>query len=115
MGFCSTIAPTGGAYASPDRRRYRARSGDLRCTQAAVKTRLAPVVATDNPRLVPQGAQHPAGEVRAQASFHANGAPRQFLERVFETQSPDLSAECDLPVDAESDEVKHFLADGRCR
>jgi hypothetical protein len=38
-------------------------------------------------------------------------APRQFLEGIFETQSPDPPAEGNLPVGGEPDEVKHLLAD----
>jgi hypothetical protein len=48
--------------------------------------------------------------MRAQAGFHANDARCQLLESVFETQAPDPPSEGDLPVDAEPDEVKHFLA-----
>jgi hypothetical protein len=47
--------------------------------------------------------------VRAQAGFHADNARWQLLKRVFETQSPDLSSEGNLPVDAERDQVKHLL------
>jgi hypothetical protein len=65
----------------------------------------------DNPRLVPQRTQRPADKVRAQAGFHADDARRQLLEGVFESQSPDLPPQGNLPVDAEPDEVKHFLAD----
>ena len=54
----------------------------------------------DDPRLAPQRAQVPADEVRAQVSFHADDARRQLLECVFETQSLDLAAEGDLPVNA---------------
>jgi hypothetical protein len=48
-------------------------------------------------------------EVRAQTGFHANNSRRQLLERVFETQSPDLPAEGNLSVDAQRDEAKTFL------
>jgi len=64
----------------------------------------------DDPRLVPQRAQFPADEVRAQAGFHTNDARRQLLECVFETQSPDLPSEGNLPVNAEPDEVKNLFA-----
>lgn len=60
---------------------------------------------------MPQRAEHPADEVRAQTGFHANDARRQLLERVFETQSPDLPPEGNLPVDAQPDKVKNLLAD----
>jgi hypothetical protein len=49
--------------------------------------------------------------MRAQASFHANDARRQLLERVFETQSPDLPAEGELPINTQSDDMKNLLAD----
>jgi hypothetical protein len=49
--------------------------------------------------------------VRVQASFHADDARLQLLECVFETQSPDLLAEGNLPVDANPDDVKNLLAD----
>jgi hypothetical protein len=49
--------------------------------------------------------------MRAQASFHANDARWQLLERVFKTQSRYLPAEGDLPIDAQSDKVKNLLAD----
>jgi len=65
----------------------------------------------DDPWLVSQGAEHSADEVRAQAGFHADDARWQPLERVFETQSPDLPPEGNLPVDAQPDEVKNLLAD----
>jgi hypothetical protein len=48
--------------------------------------------------------------MRAQASFHANDARWQLLERVFETQTPDPPSKSDLPVSREADEVKYFLA-----
>jgi hypothetical protein len=60
---------------------------------------------------VPQRTEHSADEVRAQAGFHADDTPRQLLERVFQTQSPDLLPESNLPVDTEPDEVKNLLAD----
>src|SRR5260221_10616765 len=50
-------------------------------------------------------------KMRAQAGFHANDARRQLLERVFETQAPDLPAEGDLPIDRQSYDVKNLLAD----
>src|SRR6516164_2799415 len=65
----------------------------------------------DDPRLVPQRAEHPADEVRAQTGFHADDARRQLLERVFETQSSDFPPESNLPVDAQPDNVKNLLAD----
>jgi hypothetical protein len=65
----------------------------------------------DDPRLVSQSTEHPADEVRAHASLHADGAWSQLLERIFETQSPDLPAEGDLPIDTKPDQVKNFLAD----
>jgi len=59
--------------------------------------------------------------VSAQASFHADDARLQLPVRVFETQSPDLLPEGNLPVDAKPDNVKNLLADvdadhrqGRC-
>jgi hypothetical protein len=53
----------------------------------------------------------PADKVRTQASFHANDTARQLLERIFESQSPDLSAKSDLPISAKADEMKYILAD----
>jgi hypothetical protein len=40
----------------------------------------------------------------------ANDARWQLLERVFETQSPDLPPEGNLPVDTKPDDVKNLLA-----
>jgi hypothetical protein len=54
----------------------------------------------DDPRLMSQRAEYSADEVRAQAGFHTNNARWQLLKRVFETQSPDLPSEGNLPVDA---------------
>src|SRR5262249_1788215 len=65
----------------------------------------------NDPRLVSQSAEHSADEVSAQASFHADDARLQLLVRVFETQSPDLLPEGNLPVDAKPDNVKNLLAD----
>jgi hypothetical protein len=70
---------------------------------------------------VSQSTEYPADEVRAQPSFHADGAWSQLLERIFETLSPDLTAEGDVPIDVKPDQVKNLLADvdaddrhGRC-
>src|ERR1700731_1590504 len=52
-----------------------------------------------------------ADKVRAQTGFHADDARRQLLERVFETQSPDLPAKGNLAIGAQSDEVKNLFAD----
>ena len=49
--------------------------------------------------------------MRAQAGSHTNDARWQPLERVFETQSPDLSPEGNLPVDPQPDDMKNLLAD----
>jgi hypothetical protein len=55
-----------------------------------------------DPRLVSQCPEHSADKMRAQAGFHANDARSQPLEGVFETQSPDLSPEGNLPVSRRS-------------
>jgi hypothetical protein len=65
----------------------------------------------DDPRLVSQRAQHAADKVRAQTGFHPDDTARQVLECVFENQSPDLPADGDLAVVAQSDEVKNLFAD----
>jgi len=49
--------------------------------------------------------------MRAQAGSHTNDARWQPLERVFETQSPDLSPERNLAVDPKPDDVKNLFAD----
>jgi len=49
--------------------------------------------------------------MRTQASFHADDTRWQLLEGVFETQSPDLFTEDDLPIDSQPDDVKNLLAD----
>jgi hypothetical protein len=58
---------------------------------------------------VPQRAQRPADKMGAQAGFHADDARRQLLEDISETQAPDLPSEGDLPIGAQSDEVKNLL------
>ena len=65
----------------------------------------------NDPRLVPQRAQHPADKMRAQASFHADDARRQLFEDVAETQSLDPPSEGNLSVGSDADEVKYVLAD----
>jgi len=49
--------------------------------------------------------------MRAQAGTNTNDARWQPLERVFETQSPDLSPEGNLPVDPQPDDMNNLLAD----
>jgi hypothetical protein len=48
--------------------------------------------------------------MRAQAGFHANHALWQLLEHIFDAQPPDLPAKRDCPIGAQSNEVKHLLA-----
>lgn len=61
--------------------------------------------------LMAELAQSTADEVRTQAGFHPDDARWQLLERLDQRQPLDLTAECDLAVSAEANEVEDFLAD----
>ncbi len=59
----------------------------------------------------PNPRKRPADKMRAEGSFHADDARRQLLERVSQTQSPDLLPEGNLRVGAEPDKVRYVLTD----